>query len=181
MSWRWRERLTDEDYTPLNGEKLPSELVPKLLLKLYELFSHYDPHRGKVLRRTLAACRLVCRQWSKIVISGRRQFIIQVGFKNWASPSFSWYILQRRPVPLQDGSRRNQESDTVWCAQNYREDLMKSRPKFLPELTQNILPGFYKCLNKSSDYFHWINEKKSVIQSTLAACCLVSQIGRAHV
>ena len=51
---------------------------------------------------------------------------------------------------------------------------MKSHPKFLPELTQNILPGFYKFVDKSF-YFYWQNEKKSVIQSTLAACCLVSR------
>ena len=51
---------------------------------------------------------------------------------------------------------------------------MKSHPKFLPELTQNILPGFYKRLNKDSSFFTWRDEDKLVIQSTLAACCLVS-------
>ena len=48
---------------------------------------------------------------------------------------------------------------------------MKSHPKFLPELTRNILPGFYKCRGT----FYWKDEKKSIIQSTLAACCLVSR------
>ena len=52
---------------------------------------------------------------------------------------------------------------------------MKSHPKFLPELTQNILPGFYKRLNKDSGYFQWRDEDESIIQSTLAACCLVSR------
>ena len=47
---------------------------------------------------------------------------------------------------------------------------MKSHPKFLPELTQNILPRFYRNLN-----FKWRIEDKSVAQSTLAACCLVSR------
>ena len=48
---------------------------------------------------------------------------------------------------------------------------MKSHPKFLPELVRNILPGFYKCRGT----FDWEDEKKSIIQSTLAACCLVSR------
>ena len=52
---------------------------------------------------------------------------------------------------------------------------MKSHPKFLPELTRNILPGIYKCLNKDPSYFWWKNEDKSIIKSTLAACCLVSR------
>ena len=52
---------------------------------------------------------------------------------------------------------------------------MKTHPRFLPELTRNILPGFYKCLNKDSSYFKWRDEDKSIIQSTLAACCLVSR------
>ena len=47
---------------------------------------------------------------------------------------------------------------------------MKSHPKFLPELTRNILPGIYK--RGRTRYRD--NEDKSVIQSTLAACCLVS-------
>ena len=49
---------------------------------------------------------------------------------------------------------------------------MKSHPKFLPELIQNILPGFYKLQFSRSS--HWNDEKKEVIQRTLAACCLVS-------
>ena len=48
---------------------------------------------------------------------------------------------------------------------------MKSHPKFLPELTRNILPGFYKCGGTR----YRKDEKKSIIQSTLAACCLVSR------
>ena len=51
---------------------------------------------------------------------------------------------------------------------------MKSHPKFLPELIQNILPGFYKRADNSYGNFRWKGESKSVIQSTLAACCLVS-------
>ena len=169
-----RIRLTDEDYTPLNGEKLPSKLIPKLLLKLYELFSdYYDPQRGKVLRRTLAACRLVCRQWSKIVAPKRSWFIIRVDGKEWAS--CSWYRVRRPPLQLQDGRRRDQESDTGPFTQSYSENLMKSHPKFLPELTQNILPGFYKREDNYHGYFRWKDEEKSVIQSTLAACCLVSR------
>ena len=52
---------------------------------------------------------------------------------------------------------------------------MKSHPKFLPELTQNIFPGFYRRLENSDDDFEWENEDKSIIQRTLAACCLVSR------
>ena len=52
---------------------------------------------------------------------------------------------------------------------------MKSRPKFLPELTHNILPGFYKRIHMSYRGLSWEDENKSVIQSTLAACCLVSR------
>ena len=51
---------------------------------------------------------------------------------------------------------------------------MKSHPKFLPELTQNIIPGFYRCLKNYPSFFEWYDEDKSVIQSTLVACCLVS-------
>ena len=52
---------------------------------------------------------------------------------------------------------------------------MKSHPKFLPELTQNIVPGFYKRADNYYGNFRWKDEEKSVIQSTLAACCLVSR------
>ena len=177
MEQRWKSRLTDEEYTPIDVEKLPFKLVPKLLLKLYEVFSDYDPHRGKVLRRTLAACRLLCRRWSRIVAYelGRKWFTIRVGYEEWPSFSWSWYILQPTSLRLQDGSGTFQESDTGWCTQNYREDLMKSHPKFLPELTRNILPGFYRRLENIDGDFEWENEEKSVIQSTLAACCLVSR------
>ena len=48
---------------------------------------------------------------------------------------------------------------------------MKSHPKFLPELTRNILPGFYK----RGGAIYWEDEEKSIIQSTLVACCLVSR------
>ena len=52
---------------------------------------------------------------------------------------------------------------------------MKSHPRFLPELMQNILPGFYRRIDKSFSSLHWKDEDKSVIQNTLAACCLVSR------
>ena len=156
-------RLTDEDYSTLGGEKLPSELIPKLLLKLYEVVSNSDPQRCKALHKTLASCRLVCRRWRRIVISERKRFIIRADNKNWSVPS--WYMLKRTPLLLQDGSGINQG------CQNYREDLMKSHPKFLPELTWNILPGLYQ----RDGFFRWKDEKTSVVQSTLAACCLVSR------
>ena len=47
---------------------------------------------------------------------------------------------------------------------------MKSRPKFLPELTYSILPWLYK----RNVFSQWVDEDISVIQRTLAACCLVS-------
>ena len=167
-------RLTDENYSPLNGENLPSELIPKLLLKLYKVFSdYYDPQCGKGLHRTLAACRLVCRDWSKIVIPKLSWFIIRVGESEWTS--CSWYRVRHTPLQLQDGSRTNQESDTGWCTQDYRENLMKSHPKFLPELIQSVLPGFYRCASKYSISFRWDDEERSVVKSTLVACCLVSR------
>ena len=52
---------------------------------------------------------------------------------------------------------------------------MKSHPTFLPELTLNILLGFYRCSYHVSGFLYWKDEEKSVIQSTLAACCLVSR------
>ena len=52
---------------------------------------------------------------------------------------------------------------------------MKSHPKFLPDLTRNLLPGFYKRADNFWGKLRWENEDKSVIQSTLAACCLVSR------
>ena len=52
---------------------------------------------------------------------------------------------------------------------------MKSHPMFLPELTQNICPGFYKCVDHSWSGLCWKDEDKSVIRSTLVACCLVSR------
>ena len=53
---------------------------------------------------------------------------------------------------------------------------MKSHPKFLPELIHNLLPGLYtRNVYEYSLYYYWSNnEAKSVTQSTLAACCLVS-------
>ena len=52
---------------------------------------------------------------------------------------------------------------------------MKSHPKFLPELIQSMLPGFYERLSRYPGFFEWKNEDKPVIQSTIAACCLVSR------
>ena len=170
MDWRWRYRLTDEGYTPLNGEKLPSKLVPKLLMKLYEVSSDCDPQDGKVVRRTLAACRLVCRRWSKIVTSERRRFIIRANGKEWASPS--WYMLKCTPLQIQNGLERNQERNPAWLIKNYRTVLIDSHPKFLPELIPNIIAGLRGKLDKDGD---WVDEGHTVIQSTLATCCLVSR------
>ena len=161
MDWRWRWRLTHKEYALLKGEKLHSHLVEKIFLRLCEDPPHHDPQHCKVIRRTLAACRLVCRQWSRIATPKRRCFIIRVDSKGWMSPS--WYMVKRAPLQIQDGSRRNQESDTGWCTENYREDLMKSHPKFPPELTKNILREIcygYSC---------WKD-----LRNTLAVCCLVS-------
>ena len=107
------------------------------------------------------------------MISKQRWFTIRVGNQEW--PSFSWYILRSTSLPLQNGCGRNQKSDTGLCTKNYREDLMKSHPKFLPELTQNILPGFYNCPQKSNSHSLCRDEDKAIIQSTLVACCLVSR------
>ena len=146
-------------------ERLPRTLIPQLLLALYEVFPDHEPQRGKVLYGTLAACRLVCRRWSKIVKSIRGGFIIQAHDKEWLSPSFPYYILQRTS-PLLDDQR---ESHPKWFPESYTTALVDSHPKFHPELLRNLLSGLYL-----RDGFDWY-ERNTVVQSTLAACCLVSR------
>ena len=167
----WRQRLTSKEYTPLNEEKLPYKLVPKILLKLYEVFPDYDAHRGKVLRKTLAACRLVCRRWSVIVTSVRRRFIIQVDNKEW--PSSTWYIVRPMPLRVHEEEETTQESCSQWFPETYSTTLAKCRLKFLLEFLPGIIQGLYICRNKQGT--GWESENRSVIQGTLAACCLVSR------
>ena len=81
--WLWSVHLPDDRYTPINGEGLPPDLIPRILLELYQAFPEHYPERGKVLHRTLAACRLVCYRWSRIVKSTRNQFIIQANSQEW--------------------------------------------------------------------------------------------------
>ena len=108
------------------------------------------------------------------MVPKRSWFIIRVGDEEWAP--FSWYRVRRPPLQIQDGSRANQESGTEWCTQTYRQDWVESHPKFLPELTQNIIPGlFYKRIDTSWNFFQWSNENRSIIRRTLVSCCLVSR------
>ena len=147
--------------------RLPRRLIPQILLKLYEAFSDHDPQRGKVLRRTLSACRLVCRLWSKIVRSIQGGFIIRAYHKEWLSPSFP-YIILRHTLPLRRDRGIDQEHYPRWCPENYTTILVDSHPKFPPELMPNLLSG----LGIWGGYW---NERNLVTQSTLAACCLVSR------
>ena len=163
--------LTDEEYTPLNGEKLAFNLVPKLLLKLCDVFHDYDPQSGKVLCRMLAACRLVCRRWSKIVTSERRRFIIRANGKEWLSPS--WFILRRTPLLLMDRKETHQETCFRWLPKTYSASLSKWRRKFPPELLPDMIQGLYKRRNEGD--IGWERENQPVIQRTLVACCLVSR------
>lgn len=159
------ERRRDRKQRQRAEERLPRKLKPQLLLGLYALFPNHEPQRGKVLYGTLAACRLVCRRWSKIVKSIRGGFIIQAYDKEWLSPSFPYYILQRTS-PLLDDQR---ESHPKWFPEIYTTALVDSHPKFLPELVRNLLPGLYL-----RDGFDWYKQN-TVVQSTLAACCIVSR------
>ena len=157
------------------NKQFPRELLGKIFLELYEPPSYHDPQYGKVLRGTLAACRLVCRHWSSTVKLNGDGFVILAYNKKWPSPPVSWYILRRTPLVIQDGRRRNQESDTGWLSENYMVALAKWRLKFLPEFAPGIIMGLYRKWNPSRSYESWwSDEKPSVIQSTLAACCLVS-------
>ena len=158
------ERRRDRKQKQRAEERLPRTLIPQLLLGLYELFPDHEPQRGKVLYGTLAACRLVCRRWSKIVKSIRGGFIIQAHDKEWLSPSFPYYILQHTSPLL----HHRGESHPKWFPENYTIALVDSHPKFLPELVRNLLLGLYL-----RDGFDWY-ERNTVVQSTLAACCLVS-------
>ena len=157
-------------------ERLPRKLIPRVLLRLYDVFSDDDPQRGKVLRRTLAACRLVCRQWSKIVKSFRGGFTIQAYGKEWLSPSFPYYILRCTPLQLAGEGESNREVNPVWLPKDYTTALSKAHPNFLPDLMPNMIAGISMHMKKKflrHDY-EWKEEKGSVRQSTLAACCLVS-------
>ena len=154
------------------NEWLPLELTEKILLELCKVPSYYDPSYGKVLRGTLAACRLVCRRWSEIVKSTPGRFFILAYDNDWPSPSFSWYILRRPPLQLQNERGDNREVDPGWLLESYRTALVDSHPKFLPELLPNIIPGIHKSLNEEDNYKE---EQQAIIQNTLVACCLVSR------
>ena len=103
-------------------------------------------------------------------------FIIRAYGKEWRSPSFSYDMLQRAPdLPLSEEGIR-QEGGYAWLPQNYREDFVKSHQKFPSDLIQDILPWLYKRTDRSfKTEFRWHDEQQSVVQSTLAACCLVSR------
>ena len=160
----WKLRLTAEEYTPLNGEKLPGTLVTKLLLKLYELFFDCGPQRGIVLRRTLAACRLVCRKWDRIVKSTPGRFFIRAYDKEWPSLSPAHPI-----IPHHDTVYRFQDKGGI---KTYTKMLSKYHPKFLPELLKYVMPGLYR---RRTNGTAWKDEDRAVTRRTLAACCLVSR------
>ena len=180
--WRtWRQRTrkrspqiqqADQCDPPKTKGQIPLELIAKILLKLYEVFSDQDPQCGRALRRTLAACRLVCLPWSKIVKAHRGGFVIQADNKEWLCPTYPSYIPRHTPRLLQDEDEINQESDCGWLPENYTAALADSHPKFLPELIPNMVLGIYGYPCK---FGVPVNAVKLVIQSTLAACCLVNR------
>ena len=156
-------------------ERFPPELIARILLELYQAFSDYDPQRGKVLRRTLAACRLVCRQWSTIVNVWSGHFGIWAYNHAWHSPSFSWHMRRRTPLLLTGEGGSNQSSNAGWLPGDYSAVFSRSHPKFLLDIVPNIVPGFFRRMIARDTYNEWVDEPGSVIRSTLSACCLVSR------
>ena len=102
--------------------------------------------------------------------SKRRWFTIRVGEEEW--PSFSWYILQRTPALLQDGSEINQVSYARWFPETYMATLAKWRQSFPPELLPGIIQGLDRRRNRQD--IGWEGENRLLIRSTPVACCLVS-------
>ena len=158
------------------NEKFPLELLAKVLLELYWSFSIYDPQRGNGLRRTVTACCLVCRRWNLVTRRTMNRFFIPMYGKEGSIPLLSWYILRRPPLPQAGGDKSNQEGDPGWLSENYTEALSKSLPKFLPDLLPNLILGISVYVEKrvTGNGYEWREEEGSVVQSTLAACCLVS-------
>ena len=146
--------------------------MPKPLPSLYRPPSSHHFQCGDITRGILAVYRLVCLCWSKIVKSIREEFIIRAYDKEWLSPSFPYYILRHTPALPQDERDRNQESNPGLLSEDYRTALVNSHPKFLPELIPNIVTELYGRLNEDGN---WVDERRSVIQTTLAAFCLVSR------
>ena len=102
--------------------------------------------------------------------SERNRFIIRINDEEW--PSLSWHILRRTSPLPQDGIQRKQESNLGWLMENYRTSLIHSHPRLLPELIPTMITGLYRKLDEDDD---WVDERLSVVQSILAACCLVSR------
>ena len=71
----------------------------------------------------------------------------------------------------------NQESNAGWLPNDYTAALLKTRSKFLPDLMPNMIAGISIHMEKNYQrhVYELKEEKGSVIQSTLAACCLVSR------
>ena len=151
-------------------KQFPLELVLKVLLNLYEPPSDQIPHYGKVLHRTLAACRLVCRRWGEIVKSAKDRFIILAYNKEWPSPSFPYGTPQRERL-----LHSEEESDLGWLSESCRADLIDSHPKFPPELTPNLALGLDMLKYIMSDDIYWSDEGISSIYHTLTKWCLVSR------
>ena len=70
----------------------------------------------------------------------------------------------------------SQEDNAGWLPKDYTAVLLKTRSKFLPDLMPNMIAGISIHMEKHyrRDVYEVKEEKGSVIQSTLAACCLVS-------
>ena len=161
-----RERhlqLAHERQKLIAQERLPRELIPKLLLKLCESPSYYDPHHVVVLHKALAACCLVCHHWSQILWSYRGRFMMKAHGKVWQSPTFSWYMLRHAPRVLRDV----EETNAGLLPENYTATLIASR-KFLPELATSLI----LWLTWGEDQSH--TDLLTRI-ATLRSCCLVSR------
>ena len=160
--------LANSTLIPVKSNKqLPPEVIAKILLKLYEP-PYCLPQFRQVLHKTLAACRLVCRQWKGIVGPGRGRFYILAYDQVWLTPSLSWYVLQHTPPLVTNGGEPNQEDNPGWLPGSYTAALSRLHPKFLPDLVPNMIPWILRGNHE------WKEEKGSVIRNTLAACCLVS-------
>ena len=61
-----------------------------------------------------------------------------------------------------------------WLPKRYVETFVSSHPKFLPELVETMILWIYQG-SWSWREDKWETEDRTITQSTLAACCLVSQ------
>ena len=154
--------------------RFPLELLSNVLLELYTRCCEYDVQskEGKIMRRTLAACCLVCRRWHKIITAIKSETTLpRYDAVAHIQPLPHRTPLSTPPSRLETGLLRRVNPE--WLPQNYTITLSNSHPKFLLELLPNMIQGVYE-----QGWRQVLASRTSVgdmeeMQSTLAACCLV--------